>query len=352
MPSASVSSFELFELEMEAADSVAGSEERPAVLDALALEAHAAAHADASPPVGAAGCAAWMALAEAAMAAEPTEADKQGVAAEQRVVAEHDAPSPRAPTHLPRATAAPAASKPLVVLVLLLLLAAGIAISAISFGVDAGALRKKRITCAAPAVTVGSSPSAACAAAPVAKEALLGSLEALNTTVARLTAAAEAAGRAAAAAALAAQPAPRGASLADALAPAAALLLLAAAWRVACSAAAAVPKRKQRAVCRASPSPRKAAPAAPRRTPPRAAAAETPDAPPPPTPGRKAACAAAPQPAPAVATFASARLAARQLAIASGRAGGAKGAPGAPVKPVQRPVRASSRFKPPTAAAK
>jgi hypothetical protein len=351
MPSASVSSFELFELEMEAADSVAGSEERPAVLDALALEAHAAAHADASPPVGAAGCAAWMALAEAAMAAEPTEADKQGVAAEQRVVAEHDAPSPRAPTHLPRATAAPAASKPLVVLVLLLLLAAGIAISAISFGVDAGALRKKRITCAAPAVTVGSSPSAACAAAPVAKEALLGSLEALNTTVARLTAAAEAAGRAAAAA-LAAQPAPRGASLADALAPAAAVLLLAAAWRVACSAAAAVPKRKQRAVCRASPSPRKAAPAAPRRTPPRAAAAETPDAPPPPTPGRKAACAAAPQPAPAVATFASARLAARQLAIASGRAGGAKGAPGAPVKPVQRPVRASSRFKPPTAAAK
>jgi len=351
MPSASVSSFELFELEMEAADSVAGSEERPAVLDALALEAHAAAHADASPPVGAAGCAAWMALAEAAMAAEPTEADKQGVAAEQRVVAEHDAPSPRAPTHLPRATAAPAASKPLVVLVLLLLLAAGIAISAISFGVDAGALRKKRITCAAPAVTVGSSPSAACAAAPVAKEALLGSLEALNTTVARLTAAAEAAGRAAAAA-LAAQPAPRGASLADALAPAAALLLLAAAWRVACSAAAAVPKRKQRAVCRASPSPRKAAPAAPRRTPPRAAADETPDAPPPPTPGRKAACAAAPQPAPAVATFASARLAARQLAIASGRAGGAKGAPGAPVKPVQRPVRASSRFKPPTAAAK
>jgi hypothetical protein len=351
MPSASVSSFELFELEMEAADSVAGSEERPAVLDALALEAHAAAHADASPPVGAAGCAAWMALAEAAMAAEPTEADKQGVAAEQRVVAEHDAPSPRAPTHLPRATAAPAASKPLVVLVLLLLLAAGIAISAISFGVDAGALRKKRITCAAPAVTVGSSPSAACAAAPVAKEALLGSLEALNTTVARLTAAAEAAGRAAAAA-LAAQPAPRGASLADALAPAAAVLLLAAAWRVACRAAAAVPKRKQRAVCRASPSPRKAAPAAPRRTPPRAAAAETPDAPPPPTPGRKAACAAAPQPAPAVATFASARLAARQLAIASGRAGGAKGAPGAPVKPVQRPVRASSRFKPPTAAAK
>lgn len=348
MPSASVSSFELFELEMEAADSVAGSEERPAVLDALALEAHAAAHADASPPVGAAGCAAWMALAEAAMAAEPTEADKQRVAAEQRVVAEHDAPSTRAPTHLPRATAAPAASKPLVVLVLLLLLAAGIAISAISFGVDAGALRKKRITCAAPAVTVGSSPSAACAAAPVAKEALLGSLEALNTTVARLTAAAEAAGRAAAAA-LAVQPAPRGASLADALAPAAAVLLLAAAWRVACGAAAAVPKRKQRAVCRASPSPRKAAPAAPRRTPPRCAAAEMPDAPPPPPPSRKAACAAAPQPAPAVATFASARLAARQLAIASGRAGGAKSAPGAPVKPV-RPVRVSSRFKPPTAA--